>query len=168
MVRPGGIQVLRHLAYHPRRKRQISGRASRPNGSRRPVRRPEKPHPNRPHSGPGASRLPAQTGAVASRLLTQHLAPFGGLPCSVNPTKPTHTMIDKTESLIADLANDLRPWVEKIESSIPTTKNHYGRYGQILAQLSKGDRNSAAVIFRAFERAGANLQGLRDGYKNFI
>ena len=77
-------------------------------------------------------------------------------------------MIDKTESLIADLANDLRPWVEKIESSIPTTKNHYGRYGQILAQLSKGDRNSAAVIFRAFERAGANLQGLRDGYKNFI
>ena len=71
-------------------------------------------------------------------------------------------------SLIADLATDFRPLVAKIEASIPTTQNHYGRYGQILAQLSKGDRNSAAVLFLAFERAGANLQGLRDGYKNFV
>ena len=60
------------------------------------------------------------------------------------------------------------PLVQKIESSIATTQNHYGRYGQILAQFSKGDPVIAKVIMLALERAGANPQGLRDGFRNFI
>jgi len=71
-------------------------------------------------------------------------------------------------SLIADLATDFRPLVAKIESSIPATQNHYGRYGALLSSLSKGDKAMAGVIFLALETAGANAQGLRDGFKNFV
>ena len=77
-------------------------------------------------------------------------------------------MTEKQNELLSGLAEDFRPLVKKIESSIATTQNHYGRYGQLLAQFSKGDRTVAQVIFLALERAGANPQGLRDGFKNFI
>lgn len=71
-------------------------------------------------------------------------------------------------SLIADLAADFRPLVAKIESSIATTQNHYGRYGALLSSLSKGDKTVAGVIFLALQAAGANAQGLRDAFKNFV
>ena len=77
-------------------------------------------------------------------------------------------LTEKQETLVQGLADDFRPLVKKIESSIATTQNHYGRYGQILAQFSRGDRTVAQVILLALERAGANPQGLRDGFKNFI
>lgn len=78
------------------------------------------------------------------------------------------TLTEKQETLINGLADDFRPLVKKIESSIATTQNHYGRYGQILAQFSKGDPVVAKVISLALERAGANPQGLRDGFRNFV
>ena len=74
----------------------------------------------------------------------------------------------KRASLIADLAADFRPIVQEIEASMATTKNHYGRYGQLLSSLSKGNKVVASVLFLAFEAAGANAQGLRDAYKNFV
>jgi hypothetical protein len=77
-------------------------------------------------------------------------------------------LTEKQETLVNGLADDFRPLVQKIESSIATTQNHYGRYGQLLAQFSKGDRTLAQVIMLALERAGANPQGLRDGFRNFI
>jgi hypothetical protein len=49
-------------------------------------------------------------------------------------------LTEKQETLVNGLADDFRPLVQKIESSIATTQNHYGRYGQLLAQFSKGDR----------------------------
>jgi hypothetical protein len=77
-------------------------------------------------------------------------------------------LTEKQETLVNGLAEDFRPLVQKIESSIATTQNHYGRYGQLLAQFSRGDRTVAQVILLALERAGANPQGLRDGFRNFI
>jgi len=77
-------------------------------------------------------------------------------------------LTEKQETLVQGLADDFRPLVKKIESSIATTQNHYGRYGQILAQFSRGDRTVAQVILIALERAGANPQGLRDGFRNFV
>lgn len=78
------------------------------------------------------------------------------------------TLTEKQETLINGLADDFRPLVQRIESSIATTQNHYGRYGQLLAQFSKGDPVVAKVIMLALERAGANPHGLRDGFKNFV
>ena len=78
------------------------------------------------------------------------------------------TMTARQLSLIASLADDFRPVVREIEASMATTRNHYGRYGQLLSGLSKGDKVVANVLFLAFEAAGANAQGLRDAYKNFV
>jgi len=78
------------------------------------------------------------------------------------------TMTAKQLSLISGLASDFRPIVAEIEASLATTRNHYGRYGQLLARLSKGDKVVAGVLFLALEAAGANAQGLRDAYKNFV
>jgi len=78
------------------------------------------------------------------------------------------TMTPAQISLIAGLASDFRPVVAEIEANIATTRNHYGRYGQLLARLSKGDKVVAGVLFLALEAAGANAQGLRDAYKNFV
>ena len=80
----------------------------------------------------------------------------------------TTQLNQKQASLIADLAADFRPVVQEIEASLATTRNHYGRYGQLLSGLSKGDKTVANVLFLAFEAAGANAQGLRDAYKNFV
>jgi hypothetical protein len=77
-------------------------------------------------------------------------------------------LTEKQETLVNGLADDFRPLVKKIEASIATTQNQYGRYGQLLAQFSKGDPVIAKVIMLALERAGANPQGLRDGFRNFI
>jgi hypothetical protein len=70
-------------------------------------------------------------------------------------------------AMIPDLANDLRPTVAKIESSIPTTRGHYGRYGSLLSQLSNGNATSAAILVLALIEAGANAQGAKDGFKTF-
>ena len=69
------------------------------------------------------------------------------------------------DTLIADLADDFRPQVLKIETSIPTTKNHYGRYMELLCQMAKGDKNLAMVFSLAMIKAGANREGIKSALK---
>ena len=69
-----------------------------------------------------------------------------------------------TEALIADLAGDLKPEVERIESSIQTTQNHYGRYMSLLTGF--GDtKQKLYLISLALIKAGANRQGIASALK---
>ena len=77
-------------------------------------------------------------------------------------------MTKKQEQYIDDLADELRHVVENIENSIKTTKNNYGKYGRALSYFSDGCPDKAMTLMLAFKRAGANMQGLRDGYSTFI
>jgi hypothetical protein len=70
------------------------------------------------------------------------------------------------DTLIADLAEDFRPQVLKIEGSIPTTKNHYGRYMSLLYQMAKDDKNLAMVFSLALVKAGANREGIKSALRN--
>jgi hypothetical protein len=66
------------------------------------------------------------------------------------------------ESLLNDLASDIKPEVFKIESGLETTRNHYGEYMQI---LSKFEGNKRILISLALLRANANYQGMQDALK---
>ena len=57
--------------------------------------------------------------------------------------------------------------VAKVEKSMATTRNHYGNYGSMLNQLSKGSKPMANLLALAMVKAGANAQGVADGLKNF-
>ena len=66
---------------------------------------------------------------------------------------------------IAALAEVLKPAVDHIEAdSIPTTRNHYGKYLAIFGQYAK-DAGAAEVLAHALIKAGGNVQGVRDGQK---
>ena len=75
---------------------------------------------------------------------------------------------EKQIQLINDLANDFKPVVREIESGIKTTQNNYGRYGGLIAQLSKGDKGVANIIALALIKAGANSLGVNNGLKLFV
>ena len=77
-------------------------------------------------------------------------------------------MNEKQIQLINDLANDFKPVVREIESGIKTTQNNYGRYGGLIAQLSKGDKGVANIIALALIKAGANSIGVNNGLKLFV
>ena len=77
-------------------------------------------------------------------------------------------MNEKQIQLINDLANDFKPVVREIESGIKTTQNNYGRYGGLIAQLSKGDKGVANIIALALIKAGANSLGVNNGLKLFV
>ena len=77
------------------------------------------------------------------------------------------TLNETQERLIKDLANDFLEPVKAIESGIKTTKNNYGRYGQLLSSLSKGNRKHAEIYALAMLEAGANYQGVKDALKCF-
>jgi hypothetical protein len=78
-----------------------------------------------------------------------------------------NTLTEKQRTLIKDLATDFLDTVKAIESGIKTTKNNYGRYGQILSSLSKGNRQHAEIYALAMLEAGANRQGVMDALKCF-
>ena len=64
----------------------------------------------------------------------------------------------KLTQITAELADDLRPEVERIESQpYKTTQNNYGLY---LALLSNHDPQVAGVIASALILAGANRGGV--------
>lgn len=65
------------------------------------------------------------------------------------------------DALVNDLATDFKPQVTKIEASIKTTQNHYGRYMALLSQISKGDKHLAMVFSLAMVKAGANREGIK-------
>jgi hypothetical protein len=77
-------------------------------------------------------------------------------------------MTEQQKTLIDGLAEDLRPVVEEIESGIATTQNNYGRYGALLSQLSKGNKQVACVIAIALCQAGANREGVAWALKLFV
>ena len=64
---------------------------------------------------------------------------------------------EKLNELIDGLAVDLAPLTASVESSIPTTANHYGRY---LSIISSHPAVYHEVIAIALVRAGANRHGV--------
>lgn len=77
-------------------------------------------------------------------------------------------MNEKLQKLIDELANDLSPEVKRIESSLATTQNHYGDYGNIISRTAKGNKNIALVIGKALVKAGANSVGVANAIRLFV
>lgn len=75
---------------------------------------------------------------------------------------------EQREQLIKDLAGDFAPFVKDVESSLATTRNHYGRYGAMLTKLSKGNRGHALIFASAMIAAGANGSGVNDAISVFF
>jgi hypothetical protein len=70
------------------------------------------------------------------------------------------------DSMIADLAKDLRPIVQQIDSDpLKTTKHNYGRYMNLIASIAKGNKQSAQIVVAALLDAGANRDGVAAAYK---
>jgi hypothetical protein len=68
------------------------------------------------------------------------------------------------EKLVAELANDVKPYVDKIEARIATTKGHYGDYMELLSQWQKEPR-VMMVMAMACKKAGADPQGVNDALR---
>ena len=73
----------------------------------------------------------------------------------------------KLDTLIKDLANDLREEVQRIEASPDTTQNHYANYGALISRLAAGNQNVAKLISLALVKAGANRLGVSNAVKLF-
>ena len=72
-------------------------------------------------------------------------------------------LTDKQQELVKEMAVDMKPSVDKIEASVMTTKNHYGRYMELLSHFK--DSVAKQVICLAMIECGGNAQGIRDAYK---
>ena len=79
-----------------------------------------------------------------------------------------NNMTAEQTKLITELAADVKPTVLKIEGGIATTKNNYGRYGALLSSLSGGNRKVAGLLALALIEAGANREGVAEGFKLFV
>jgi len=64
------------------------------------------------------------------------------------------------KALITELANDVRPEVEKIEKRIATTKDHYGDYMSLLSHFQDKGKMMVVVMAMACKEAGANPNGV--------
>jgi len=64
------------------------------------------------------------------------------------------------KALITELANDVRPEVEKIEKRIATTKDHYGDYMSLLSHFTSRGKAMLVVMGMACKEAGANSNGV--------
>lgn len=62
--------------------------------------------------------------------------------------------------MVDDIAGDLRPQVKAIEESVPTTKNHYDRYMNILSLLGRSNDGQVLIVAMALIKAGANSNGV--------
>lgn len=58
-----------------------------------------------------------------------------------------------------NLFNDLKNSIDNIEKSVPTTKNHYGNYLNILSNIPKEKRENYATMLILL---GANVFGIKD------
>jgi hypothetical protein len=70
------------------------------------------------------------------------------------------TVTEHLNNLVEGLASDVRDEVAEIETSTPTTRNHYGRYMAILCMFKEVRTQKLLVL--ALIRAGANEQGVID------
>ena len=75
--------------------------------------------------------------------------------------------LSKVNQAIADLAIDLQPIVDSIESStIKTTQNNYGRYLQLLTTFCKGgDDPMLQIVTSALLDCNANPDGMAAAYR---
>lgn len=65
-----------------------------------------------------------------------------------------------------ELAAVLKPTVQEIENSMPVTKNHYGRYMNLLIELNEKYPKSSVYRWGFIVMiAGANEQGVKDAIK---
>lgn len=69
----------------------------------------------------------------------------------------------KVTELINGLAEDFAPLVKDTEEKPETTQHHYGDYGAIISQYSKGKAGIAKIIASALIKAGANADGVNNG-----
>lgn len=69
---------------------------------------------------------------------------------------------EKFDAMVADLAIDLKPMVEKIEAGLPTTRGNYGRYMGLIQQLGHSDKRTEQVIALSLIAAGADRRGVSD------
>jgi hypothetical protein len=67
--------------------------------------------------------------------------------------------------LIKELAEDVRPEVQRIEAKPATTQNHYGDYMALLNIVSGGNSQVGKVISLALIEAGANKAGVASALK---
>jgi hypothetical protein len=74
---------------------------------------------------------------------------------------------EKQKKLITSLAGDFLETVKATEKSVKTTQNHYGKYGQLLSSLSKGNRQHAEIYALALMEAGANKSGVKSALQVF-
>ena len=73
---------------------------------------------------------------------------------------------NKVEAVIQDIAQELAPLVDDIESeTCKTTQHGYGRYMTVMAQLGQGDRDMIGIIALALLKVGANVEGVRWAYR---
>ena len=71
---------------------------------------------------------------------------------------------EQIDAAIKDLAKDLEPVVQEIESGLKTTQNHYGRYMSILT-MAGNEPDSMRLIALALVEAGANHAGVKSAMK---
>ena len=62
--------------------------------------------------------------------------------------------------VIDSIADDLKPDVQAIESSVKTTKDHYGRYLSILTTFKDKGDNFVLIVANSLIKAGANKAGV--------
>lgn len=74
-------------------------------------------------------------------------------------------MNDKLTQLINSLADDVKPEVQRIETKLATTQNHYGDYMTLISTASNGNRQIGKVLSLALVKAGANAQGVASALK---
>lgn len=72
------------------------------------------------------------------------------------------TAKELTNTLLDDLASDLKPIVNAIEQQVATTRNHYGDY---LTIITGGPEPKRGLMALALLRAGANRQGMVDALR---
>lgn len=68
------------------------------------------------------------------------------------------------DEAIKDIATDLKPVVQEIETGYETTQNHYGRYMSILT-MAGHEPSNMRLIALALRQAGANESGLKAAMK---
>jgi len=69
--------------------------------------------------------------------------------------------------LIESIADDMRASVARIESATATTRNHYGRYLQVISVTAHGDKRVARIVAAALLAAGANKRGVLDALRAY-
>lgn len=68
------------------------------------------------------------------------------------------TTKEEASAAFQAIVEELKPIVKKIEASIPTTRDHYGSYMQVLSEAP--DLSTKKLMAAALIKAGANEGGV--------